>query len=473
MLASWPNIRKREPSRGIRKFQGVSKLDRYAISETYSPDTINRTINENGEFTTRPGYTVLGEAAGTRCLGLGVWKDTQLHAVFDDGTWRKWNVSDVSEWITLATGLDTVAEWTFTNFKGSLSQISLIGTNGVDSARYYDGTTVAVLSGVPAGANYITSYADRLWAAVGNELHASAYRIGTDWTTVNGDDADSWYTDLETTSGETINGIVPGMQKLIITKPSSTHKLMGYAPSDYTMQLVTESTGQFNNKSGLTLEGWLYQIDDTGFYRYAGGIAPERDFSQQVADYFGRISAAGKALSSLGTDGVRVYASFAVSGSVPDTMLVYDPKTNTFFEWNDISAVQFAQMGTDFYIGDAAGRVLKLGGTTDNGEEIEWYWTSIPYTGASMAQGVRFTRMWATVDLPVGSTMGIALSKSPTVSDWVNVGSLTAASDIQRKAVYVASNIVTNANQLRYKAYGTGPCNLHEVAWDQIDMPIR
>lgn len=466
----WPNVAKKVPSKIVRQFAGINKGDPLAINEAFSPDTINRTINDNGEHVTRPGYTVLGAAMGTRCLGLGVWQDKELHAVFNDGTWRKWTGSN---WATLTTGLNTTAEWTFTNFKGSLSAISLIGTNGVDTARYYDGSTVFPLTGVPLGANYIAQYADRLWAAVGNELHASAYRIATEWETFIGDDADSWYTEVETADGETINGIMPGMQKLIITKPSSVHKLMGYAPSDYAMQPVTYSTGQFNNKSGVTVDGWLYQLYSTGFYRYAGGSDPERDFSERVKDYFTRISASGKALSAIGTDGTKVYASLAVKTAVPDTLVVYDPKKDTFFAWEGIAALQFAQLGTDFYIGDASGRVLKLGGTTDNGTAIEWYWTSIPFTGPSMAQGVRWTRKWDTIDLPAGSSMDVSLSKSVAGSDWEPVGTVTAAADIQRKAIYVASNKVINAKQLRYKIHGTGPCTIHEVAWDQIEMPVR
>ena len=406
----------------------------------------------------------------TRCLGLGVWKDAELHAVFNDGTWRKWNGS---AWTTLASGLNTSAEWTFTNFKGNLSAISLIGTNGVDSARYYDGYTVAVLSGVPAGANYICQYADRLWAAVGNELRASSYRMANDWTTVNGDDADSWYTVVETNNGETINGINPGMTKLIVTKPSSNHKLMGYAPSDYTVQLITSTTGQLNNKSGVTVDGWLYQLDDSGFYRYGGGSDPERDFSERIRDFFNNINATGKPLSAIGTDRTKVYASIAMNGVNPDTMLVYDTKKDTFFEWEGMFVLQFAQLGNALFMGDASGRVLQLGGTTDAGTPITWKWISVPFTGESMAQQIRFTRMWYTLDLPTGSAMTAYLSKSVVANDWVNVGAVTAASNIQRKSIYVASNKVPNANQLRYKIEGSGPCTIHEVAWDQIEMPVR
>ncbi|AZN43357.1 hypothetical protein [Paenibacillus albus] len=467
----WPTAVKKLPSKVIRKFAGVNKGDPFAISEIFSSDTGNLTINDNGEVTTRPGYSVLGAAIGTRVLGLGVWKDMELHAVFGDGTWRRWTSS---AWSTLASGLNTSAEWTFTNFKGDQTDVCLFGSNGIDTVRFYNGTMVSVLSGAPAGANYIAQFADRLWAAVGNELHASSYRKVGDWTTMVGDDADAWDVIPETPDGETINGIIADFTKLIVTKPSAMFKLMGYAPSDYSMQRVSLSTGQFNNKSSLVLEEWLYTIDDRGFYRYAGGSAPESDFSSRVVDYFNRITVAGKLLSALGTDGRRIYASLAIGGDEPDTVIVYDPKNDVFNEWNGLTALQFAQMGDDFYIGDANGRVLQLGGTTDNGAAIGWRWVSVPFTAQSMAQGIRITRMWVTVDLPEGSTLNAYLNPDASgIEGNVLVGTATGASSIQRKPIYLASNKVINTKQLRYRIAGNGPCILHEVAWDQIEMPIR
>lgn len=471
MLAYWPKIRKQAPSRIIRQFNGVNKLDPLEIDPAYSPDTINRTINDQGQHATRPGYSVLGTAIGTRVLGLGVWKKIEIHAVFNDGTWRKWTGS---AWSTpLASGLNTIAEWTFTNFKGDQADVCLFGTNGVDSARMYNGTTVSVLSGIPDGANYIAQFADRLWAAIGNELHASSYRMVGDWTTMVGDDADAWEVIPETPDGETINGIITDFTKLVVTKPSAIFKLMGYAPSDYTMQRVSLSLGQFNNKSSAVLDGWLYSLASRGLTRYAGGTDPERDFSHRVAAYFNRLDATGKPFSALGTDGEKIYASLAVNGPTPDTLIVYDPKRDTFFEWQGISALHFIQFGSEFYIGDATGRVLKLGGTTDAGTPISWQHTSVPFTAESMAQKLRIMRFWLTVDLDNGSTMFVDLSKSVTPGDWQNVGQMTAASTIQSKPFYVQSSQVGLIDQLIYKLYGTGQAITHEIAWDSIEYPVR
>jgi hypothetical protein len=90
-----------------------------------------------------------------------------------------------------------------------------------------------------------------------------------------------------------------------------------------------------------------------------------------------------------------------------------------------------------------------------------------------MAQTIRFKRMWLTVDLPTGSSMNVSLSKYVDSDTWESVGSLTAQSDIQRKAIYVASNKVSLAKQLRYKIEGSGPCTIHEIAWEQDTYPVR
>lgn len=52
-------------------------------------------------------------------------------------------------WTTVLSGLDTSAEWSFCNFQGNLSGINLIGANGVDPIKRYDGNTAQNLSGAP------------------------------------------------------------------------------------------------------------------------------------------------------------------------------------------------------------------------------------------------------------------------------------------------------------------------------------
>lgn len=460
----WPPIRPR-PTITQREFRGENKLDPFSIDDSFASETVNLTNAKYPALTTRPGFSIIGTFG--RVLGMGVWKEIELHVVTGDGKWRRLNADGT--WTELASGLDANAEWTFTNFKGDLSVISLIGTNGVNPAKVYSGTTVSNLAGVPAGAKYITQFSDRLFAAVGNELRYSAYRMATDWTAANGDDADAGYIVIESPDGEQINSIQGGLTKLTITKPSAVYTLFGYSPSDYAVRPVTIDTGQFNHKSGITLDGWLYQLYDTGLHRFPGTGFPVNDFSERVKSYFTSLSASSKTDATIGSDGRKLYLS--ISG----TIIEYDPKRDTFYPWTGIQALHFAQVKEKTYIGDTAGRVLQLGGSTnDVGVSISWKWVSKPFTSSSMAQVIRWMRSWVTIDLPINSTLKVHLSKSATGDDWVQAGStIVGSGSIERKTIYFPSNIIPNASLIRVKFEGTGPMTLYEFSRDQENMPLR
>jgi hypothetical protein len=469
-MKPWPKIQQR-PAIMQREFRGVNKLDPFSISDAFASDMKNLTSSKYPALTTRLGYTVLG-TFGTRVLGVGAWKDTELHAVFNDGTWRRLNADGT--WTTLASGLSTTAEWTFTNYMGNLTDINLIGSNGTDSIRRYDGITVQNLTNAPTGGNYITTYQNRLWCFVDsvNELQASSLDKADDWNTFVLEETDSFRKTIESPSGEKINGLFGELSKLTISFPRSIKKLLGGVPSDFNDQSVSQSIGIVNNKSAVTIDGLMHLYSTKGFYQYGGGVAPEKTFSQVVQYYADNANAAARTVSAVGSDGKNMYFSIGMDGATPDTILVYDQINRVWNVWNGITALHFARMGNDFYIGDASGRVLKLGGITDNGAAITSELVSKWFTANSMSQGIRWLRMWLTADLPTGSTLTVYLNKSEDEA-WEQVGSITASSDIQRKAIYVASNKVINAKQLRYKIVASGPYTLHEVAWESISMPLR
>lgn len=466
------------PPKVINVFKGVNKLDRFSIGENYAMSTKNLTSDKYPALTMRPGQSILAGAIGTKVLGLGTWKDTDLHAVFNDGTWRRWTGTT---WATLASGLSTTAVWTFTNFKGAYADINLIGTNGVDVMRGYDGSAVYTIAGAPSGANYVTQFADRLWCAVGNELKASAYRDAADWTTVTvpEEDTDSWFTIVETPDGEQINGIKAGLTKMVITKPSSIHELYGYAPSDYSVRPITYDIGTFNNKCMVVLNGIMYMADSNGIYKYSGGTLPSKAFSTKVQDYIDRIDPTYQETSCLGTDGNKLYLSIPVAVSAPNTILEYDPIKDTWFEWDNFSALHFAQVGGSFFLGDNAGKVHHLlhsiGGTTDNGTAISWDWVSRPITAPSAAQLIRWYTAWVTANVSVGSTFNVYLSKLDSGdADWTLIKTLSASGVLESTPIYLSAQTqAQNAKYIRVKFSGTGTMDLREFTREEEYNPLR
>lgn len=437
-----------------REFRGVNTLDPYSITDVFATDMSNLTSDDYPALTTRPGFSVLETAIGNKVLGLGVWKDTELHAVFNDGTWCKWTGS---AWSTLASGLSTTAEWSFTNFQGNLEDINLIGSNGVDQIKRYDGSTVQNLANAPAKGNYITTYQNRLWCAFGMEIRACSVDNPTDWSTFDLEDGSSFGKTMESTRGENINMLSGSLSKLTIGMPNSLHELYGDVPSNFNTRLVTEDFGLANNRSAITFDGVMKFIHNTGIYEFFGGVLPEQDFSLIIQKYLSNIHDA-----VAGADSDRMYFYLG------DRILVYDPRVPAWSVWDGFKPVCFAAMKNDLYIGDNTGRVLKLGGDTDAGNPIPWHWVSKPFTSQSMAQKIRWYKLWIVVDLEPGSALKVFLSRSAEGEDWKEV-----TASMQGRRVIIPIDQFANENMIRLKLSGTGKMKLHEVTRQYREMPLH
>ncbi|MNO36219.1 hypothetical protein D3C76_262860 [compost metagenome] len=445
----------------IREFKGLNTFDPLSIDDSFFTEMINMTSADYPTISTRPGYSVIG-SFGSRVLGMGVWEGKELHVVFNDGTWRRWKNSI---WTTLASGLDTTAEWTFTNFQGTFDQVNLIGCNGVNPMKRYDGSTISDLSGAPSNGKYITTYQNRLWCAVGVELWSCKLDNATVWDSFLNDDA-SYRKTMESNRGEEINMLTGSLTKLTIGMPNGLHELYGGRPSDFNTRLITEDTGLASNKAQTTLDGVMRFVHDTGIYEYGGGVSPEKSFSEIV----GKLLTDIKEQSVAGTDGTRVLFNL-VNGMSNDKMLVYDSRSGiqSWCLWRGIQAVQFASVGSDFFIGDALGRVLKLGGSTDGGVNIGWEAISKPFNGGSLAQKMRWYKLWVVVEL--SGSMQIDLSPSITGDDWVRVQDI-AGTGTQVKRIIIPVAEFARENWIRVRFLGTGYVKIHEFTRQTRQLPL-
>lgn len=452
-----------------REFKGINKLDPYSLDPAFSPDMVNMTMSLYPALSTRPGYSLLGVAIGTDVLGMGVWKDTELHAVFNDGTWRKWNGSD---WSTiLVSGLNTTAPWSFCNFKGNLGDFNLIGSNGVDTAKRYDGSTIQALAGAPAAINFIDEHDNRLYGVVnGIEIHFCELSVGTNWTTIGQNDSDPGTIVKEVNTGKKIVGLKAGTGHVTVYFPASTHELYGTSPSDFRMVEAANDIGAINNNCSVNLDGATYFMGDRGIYKYSGGSRPNKQFSQAVQWYVDNMNQAAKSTCTLGTDGLKLYVSLPMTSSTaPDTMLVYDLTYQTWEVWEGISALCMAKVDRSFYYGDSTGRVLLQGGTTDAGTPIASRWVSKPLSGSSLAERMRVHRLWFAQEIANGSTVSAYLSKSAVGNDWSLVSSITKA--VSR--VIVPPSIASKAHVERVKIECVGYVVTREFTWEPKTGPIQ
>ena len=445
----------------IRSFQGVNTFDPYSIAPSFFTDMSNMTTDDYPAVSVRPGYTQIGATIGTKVLGLGAWKDTQLHAVFNDGTWRYWNGTT---WTTIMSGLSTTADASFVNFQGNQADICLFMANGVNGLKKWDGATAVAFGNAPSDINVITSYKNRLWGASNKELHASALDQPDEWQTFAGNEEDSYAKDIEAPLGENINMLSGSLTKLTIGTPNSVWELYGALPSDFNTVLLTDDEGFVNNKSATTQEGIMKFIHQVGIFEYAGGTIPNKSFSDVVKRYITSIDSDTVA----GSDGNRIYFR-----TEANRILMYDPRVgvNAWNVWDGIDATQFTLMDHDFYIGDSTGRVMRLGGTTDNGTPISWSVTTKPFTGASMNQKSRWIKAWETADMAAGSTLAISLSNTADEEDFVNVKSITATGDISDRVSIPLTGFQLE-RMVRIRISGIGWSRLHEIAYQNRTLPL-
>ena len=441
-----------------RTFGGVNTYDPLMIEETYFTDSSNVCSDDFPALSTRPGFSVLGQF-GTEVLGLSFWK-SEIHVICNDGLWRKYAGGS---WTTLASGISTTEPWTFTVFEGNLDNINLVGCNGIVTKRY-DGVSVVDLTGAPTGLRYITTYSNRLWGAVGKELHSCALDQPTEWTLFEGTGEDSYVKNMESNRGEDINMLSSSLTKLTIGMKNSIHELYGELPSNFAVRLVTDEVGVFNNRAVTTQAGLMRLMDENALYEYGGGTLPEDDFGQIIQKFLGN-----DVLSCAGSDANRLY--FKVSAN---RVMIFDSRTGVtaWNKWEGFDPRVFATLDNKVYVGDSLGRVLQLGGTTDGGVPINWYAVTKPFTNASIAQRMRWYKLWVMAELAPGSTFKVELSKSINGNDWETMTNITGTGNDAPNRILVPVAKYALENYIRIRFSGTGWMRLHEYTRQQRQLPL-
>lgn len=456
----------------IRQFDGISKLNRFSILDTQSPDMENFTSSEYPAMKTRSGFTLYGSALAGKILGLASYKDTELHSIAN-GEWRRYTAGAWSA--AISSGISTTSPASFTNFDGAYSTINLMMANG-SVMRRWDGATVTNIASPPANPNYIEQFADRVWCMSGNELHASAYRDGSAWNTVTvpQSDTDSWWANIETPTGETVTALKAGLAKLTAFKPNSIHELYGYAPSDYNIRTATLEVGAINNQSVVSIRGKLYFVHHTGIYEYGGGSLPDRRFSLPVQYFIDNMNNAARSTVCCGTDGKSLYVGIPINSSTaPDTILEYNFDYGIWNVWKGFTPLYFARLGQEWFQGLNDGKVIKMGTSTDNGSAITFKWVTKPFGAGSYSQLITWYRIHLVLYLPSGSSLSVYTSKKDQGDDdWVLNQSLAVSEDVQSARVIFSPGIAANGNWLRAKFEGSGPVTIHEWLRDEEEMPL-
>lgn len=449
----------------VNRFLGVSTLDPYSASPGVAAGIKNLT-SAGGVFpalSARPAFLGVGITPfGSPVRGIGLHKNTDLTAVAG-GAWKKWSAG---AWTSIATGLSTTAPWSFANFRGNLSAIHLIGVNGVDTPRKYDGTAVTNLTGAPAGIKMIDQHDNRLYASDGKSIFHSALNKPQDWSTVD----DSGEIKIETNTGEDIVALKAGMKHLMVFKPNMFAELFGTGPHNYQMQTISE-TGCVGLNAIAVRDQTAFWIHSTGAFQYTGGL-PRKDFSLPVQGYFASMNqAAASGACAVSTNDAVLFSIPTGSSTVNDTTLEFLPDYGVWSVWQDFAPTVWAYWNNILTYGNETG-MYSDGKAGSNG--VAWEWISPPFGSGPFANTHQWYKLWYVIDVPAGGSLNVYVSNKAEGNlpgDWTQVTVSQAVGAGKRMIVPIAQ--MANSNFLRVKFTGTGPVKMHEFNIQQREMPLR
>lgn len=469
----------------IREFRGLNLFDPLSIDDTFFTDIVNMDSTNYPSLTTRPGYIVdfsvpISDAGASGVKGMFVFRlpdgTEELHAIFADQTWR---VKNGNTWRILPGQISSQSmSYQFatamidSDILG-IHQTCLFMQNGGGKTYYYvGGQGNQSISQLPDGARYITSYQNRLWCIVDNELWGSKLDDPLTWdiNTAEGESA-AYRRQIETKNGEKVSMLNGSFTRLTIGSPNTVQEMYGGVPSQFNIQPVTADAGPINMKSTVNLDNVMYFVNKNGVYEYTGGAVPDKSLSEIVNKLVKNVTQSKTANTdgfrvTGGTDGKKIFLY------INDIFIVYDPRpgVQTWSKYTGIIPAHFAVFNNQLYIGDRSGRILRVEDTTDNGQPINWSLTTKPFSNSSISQKQRWYKMFIQAEFT--GNMNIYLSKTVDGDDFELVGTATGSGIDETKRVIIPVSKYARENHIRIKLSGSGYARLHEITRTQRQLPL-
>ncbi|MFD1990102.1 hypothetical protein ACFSGI_09040 [Paenibacillus nicotianae] len=469
----------------IREFKGLNMFDPLSIDDVFFTDIVNMDSTNYPSLTTRSGYVVdysvpISDPGASGVKGMFVFRlpdgTEELHCIFSDQTWR---VKKGSTWRILPgqiSGQSMSYQFATAYVDSdalSIHQTCLFMQSGGGRTYYYtEGQGTQVVSQLPENARYITSYQNRLWCVVDNELWASKLDDPLTWdiNTAEGESA-AYRRQIETKNGEKASALNGNFTRLTIGSPNTVQELYGGVPSQFNVQPVTFDTGPINMKSTITLDGIMYFVNKNGVYEYSGGTIPDKSLSEIINKLVKNVTQASTSNTDSfrvtgGTDGKKLF--FYIN----DTFLVYDPRpgVQTWSKYSGIVPAHFAVFNNQLYIGDRQGRILRIEGNTDAGNAINWSAITKPFSNSSISQKLRWYKIFVQAEFT--GTMNIMLSKTIDGDDFEQVGTTTGSGADVTKRIIIPVGKFARENHIRIKLTGSGYARIHEITRNQRQLPL-
>lgn len=262
-----------------------------------SPNMSNVWTDEApGSVQTAKGYLLAGTAPSGNPIKFlfNFRKDdgTQLALISDNAT--VWTTRDFKTFTSIITGLSSSFQLRAATARGKVWL-----TNGNDSVRTYNGTTVVVLDGsggtpnVPKG-KYVAYYHERVWVYnISGKRSSTRFAALTDssGTEIAPDDATAWTATNEIKIGDGDGDFGTGMfvydQKLHFFKPKSIWRMEGIDEFSYFPFKTRAEIGPRIAENVALLDGLLQFVSLGGYYEFNG------DTTERVSDILNPTSGLG------------------------------------------------------------------------------------------------------------------------------------------------------------------------------------
>lgn len=360
-------------------------------------------------------------------------------------------------WSDIATSL-TDADWSAANF--DLNGAVLIMTNGTDTVKYFNGTTVTDLSAAPKG-KFMT--ADNLRVFIGNVptdetpdiIHYCAFQDATNWTTALNAGQVQYYTP----NGGAITAMTSFGGTIWVFKKDSFCNIFHTGDSRAAYRLVpsSDNVGCINAKTLVEVGDALYWLGDSDIFIGAAGASSR--IGEPVRTYINRINKAHLDKCCAFTDGLRYYLNLVIDNATePNIRLMYDTRKG-YRIWRVSAINEQYRYGAFFngvpYAGNASGQTYKVNATDTTGP---WMLVSKDFDRSEAEK--EYWQLYNQCYFPSGSTLTLEASVDQGKT-WHAIGDTMVSSDVdQNDATIIPLDVVPLGFWIRFRISGTGPFRL-------------
>lgn len=473
-MAQWGNIPSGMNLRQSNNFKdGLNtEVSPFFVSENTMIEGYGWDFEQYPAIKVRNGRSNYGSSGGAITRLLMNYGNT--HLVRAVGTSLQYNSSGTT-WTSIS-GTFANTDWDAANF--DINGPVLILTNGTDTPRYWNGSTLSTISAMPKG-KYVAADNLRVYTAgvAGSEdvISYCAFQNALDWTTASNAGKVQFYT----ANGGPVVGLHAYAGQIWAFKKDAYCIIFHTGDARATHRLVQGSTsiGCASNKTIKEVGELLFWLGETNVYVGAGGEA--QIVGRPIKKYLDNINQSAIGNSFAFTENLRYYLCIPTgTNTQPDTCLVYDIKFRQWLPYSiSLGGLRFgASLNNTAYCGDLNGQTFKMNdGLTDAGAAVPWLVRSRPFDDGMKEAEKELWELHLQGNFPSGSTLNVQIAPDDIGSTWFNIDydPISTSEATQNKNLIVPLDTVPLCNFYTYKISGTGPVAIQEIQRYARIQPVQ